>query len=130
MMIQDILSKEHTIKVGEKIYKLEFDNKAYAKAEQVTGKGLFCLYNEFIIKSNLTYNLNLEILCCALMKHHSEEEIAELKKEFEQKPFLFIQNYNVLFTAFMEPLMPPEIMEQNKKKVQQKKSQLKKASIG
>ncbi len=129
-MIQDILNKEHTIKVGEKIYKLEFDNKAYARAEQVTGKGIFCLYNEFIIKRNLSYDLNLEILCCALMKHHTEEEISELRQEFEQKPFLFAQNQLVISLAFLEPLMPPEIMEQNKKKVQQKKKTAKKGLIG
>lgn len=125
-MLQDICNKEHTINVGEKIYKLEFDNKAYARAEQVTGKGLFCLYNEFIIKSNLSYDLHLGILCCGLKKNHTEEEISELRQEFEQKPFLFMHNYGTLCAAFTEPLLPPEIMEQNKKKVQQKKRQRRK----
>ncbi len=128
-MLQDICNKEHTINVGEKIYKLEFDNKAYARAEQVTGKGLFRLYDALLIKNSLSASECIELFCCGLKKNHTEEEISELKQEFEQKPFLFMHNYGTLCAAFTEPLLPPEIMEQNKKKVQQKKKTAKKGLI-
>ena len=127
-MINDIFNKQHEIKINDKTLKIEFDNAAYAKAEQVTNQGLFSLYNELIVKSNLSYSKCVEVLCCGLMKHNDQNEILEVKKQLEEKKFLLMQNMGVLSFAFAEPLMPPEIIEKTKKKAKLKKQT--KTSIG
>ena len=79
-MIKDVLTKSYEIEVDGDRYTLEYDNLAYAKIEQLTGKGLFALYNDFVIKNDVKYEDFVEIVCCGLLKNHYAQEIAEVRK--------------------------------------------------
>ena len=76
IMIKDILNKPYTIKIDNDVYTLDYDNKGYAQLEQFTGKGLFKLYDDFVVNNNLCYQHCVDIVCCAMMKNHTAGEIA------------------------------------------------------
>lgn len=123
-MIKDILNKPYKMEIEGKNYTLDYDNKAYAVLEQLTGKGIFRIYDDFVVKNNLKYSDCIEVACCAMMKNHTEGEIANARIALNDKKFLFLQNIAPITLAFVEPLTPPEIL-QSKKGVN-KKSDLKK----
>ena len=111
-MIKDILNKPYTIKIDNDVYTLDYDNKGYAQLEQFTGKGLFKLYDDFVVNNNLCYQHCVDIVCCAMMKNHTAGEIAKAR------------------IAFVEPLTPPKILEKSAKFKEdeiKKKKQMKKA---
>ena len=115
-MIKDILNKPYEISIEGETYTLNYDNKAYAELENLTGKGLFHIYDEFVIKNNLKYSDCIEIACCGMLKNHSQGEIAKARIALNEKRFLFLQNIAPITLAFIEPLTPPEIMQKKEKK--------------
>ena len=110
-MIQDLLNMPVTLKVGEMTYKMEYDNKAYAELEMRIGKSIFYIYDELIIYKSLKTHELLEMLCCGLLKHYSEDEIEKVKKSFKENISLFMQNYAQITYAFLNPLLPAEVYE-------------------
>lgn len=123
-MIKDIMNKPYEINLEGESYTLDYDNKAYAELENLTGKGLFRIYDEFVIKNNLKYSDCIEIVCCGMLKNHTHGEIAKARITLNEKRFLFLQNIAAVTMAFMEPLTPPEILNVKEKK--SKSSALKK----
>ena len=123
-MIKDILNKPYKIEIEGQSYTLDYDNKGYATLEELTGKGIFRIYDDFIVKNNLKYSDCIEVVCCAMMKNHTESEIAKTRIILNDKKFLFLQNIAPITLAFVEPLTPPEILRSKEKAV--KKSTLKK----
>ena len=129
-MIKDILNKPYTIKIDNDVYTLDYDNKGYAQLEQFTGKGLFKLYDDFVVNNNLCYQHCVDIVCCAMMKNHTAGEIAKARIAFNEKQYLFFENIAPITMAFVEPLTPPKIFEKSAKFKEdeiKKKKQMKKA---
>ena len=114
-MIKDILNKPYTIKIDNDVYTLDYDNKAYAQLEQFTGKGLFRLYDDFVINNNINYQQCVDIACCAMTKNHTAGEIARARAALSEKPYLFFENIAPITMAFVEPLTPPTILEKSAK---------------
>ena len=112
--------EQEVVLCGDK-YKLEFDNKAFARAELLTGKGVFALAENLMEGNNLTLEQNIELFCCALMKHHSDREIEKVKELLTEKPILLTQNLVLLMSAFIRPIFVPDDGKRCKKKVAQKK---------
>ena len=123
-MIKDIMNKPYKIELEGKSYTLEYNNKAYAELEQLTGKGIFRIYEDFIARNNLKYSDCIEVACCAMIKNHAEGEIAKARIALNEKRFLFLQNISAITLAFAEPLTPPEILQ--KERIAGKKQTLKK----
>lgn len=122
-MINDILNKPTELKIEDKIYTLEFDNKAYGLLEQKTGKGIFQIFDS-VINSTLGFSDYIEIAVCGLNKHHKKSEINDVKCKLEKSPYLVMQNMPAICTSYIVPLTPPEVMK--KAKMNDKKGQKKK----
>lgn len=127
-MIEDIHNSPIDIKIGEKTYQIEFDNNSYAIAEKLLNKGVFKIFEVFVVENNLHFSECLEIVCAGLFKHHSKMEIAEVKETIAKSPSIFMANIYSIQTAFARPLLMPEILRemQNKKKAVKKKMMTKK----
>lgn len=108
----DIYNLPVEVEIGEKVYQVEFDNKAYVELESKTGKGVFNLYNTFIIENNLSLAESAEILCAGLIKHHKKEEIGVVREFIGENPWVFTRCLDVIQYAFMMPLLPPELMKE------------------
>lgn len=119
-MISDILNKPYKIEIEGKTFTLDYDNKGYAVLEQLTGKGLFRIYDDFVVKNNLNYSDCIEVACCAMLKNHTEGEIAKARVALNEKKFLFIQNIASITMAFVEPMTPPEILKEKTKSAKSK----------
>lgn len=128
-MIQDLYNKPMEIEIGEKTYKVEFDNNAYAHLEGVTGKGLLNLYNIFIVENNLPYKECAEVVCAGLIKHHKKEEIELAREVVSNSPWVFAMNIDKIQQAFATPLIPPDVLKKfsaSKKPAVKKKQSVKK----
>ncbi len=123
-MIKDVLTKSYEIEIDGSCYTLEYDNLAYAKIEQLTGKGLFALYNDFVVKNDIKYEDFVEIVCCGLLKNHYAQEIVEVRKFLNENiavGFLYAASVTL---AFAEPLMPPEVVQKAQQKSLKKKKKM------
>lgn len=119
-MLQDILNTPQTAAVEEKTYLFEFDHAAFAVLEKNTRKSVYEIYDTLIEKNALTSDDSLELLCAAMLKHHTQEEIMELKTKIEDYPGFLHCIKEALITSFVIPMMPPEILKEfcdSKKKV-------------
>ena len=114
-MLKDILNTPYTIEIDGEKYILDYDNKGYATLEQLTGKGIFRIYDDFVVNNNLKYCDCIEVACCAMSKNHTEGEIAKARIALNDKRFLFLQNIAAITMAFIEPLTPPEILKKHQK---------------
>lgn len=112
-MIQDLVNNPEIISVGEKSYKMEYDNRAYAELELKTGKNIFYIYDALMIDKTLKIDEMLELLCCGLLKHHSADEIETVKTSFSENISLFMKNRFQITYAFLKPLFPQEFYEKN-----------------
>lgn len=128
-MIEDIFNKPVEIEIGENTYQMEFDNKAYAQLESITGKGIFKLFNMFITENNLSFAECVELVCAGLLKHHDKEAISVARGNMEKSPWSYAKNIEIIQYAFAAPMLPPEIAKEVssakkpeiKKKTQKKK---------
>ena len=110
-MLADIFNIPLEIEINGKKYKAEYDFNGYAVLETLTGKGFYKLYNLLMVQNNLTLNDSVEIVCCSLLKHHTENEIKEVR-DYLQKNIHVIQDLNVaVIGAFIAPMLDPEIVE-------------------
>lgn len=121
-MLEDIFNIPAEIKVNGKIYKAEYDFKSYAMLEMLTGKGFYKIYNLLMVQNNLTLNDSIEVICCSLIKHHTEAEI-KAAREYLQANLHEIKDLNAdVIGAFVAPMLPPEIIktiQEVKKKVKE-----------
>lgn len=110
-MLEDIFNVPTEIVINGKNYKAEYDFKSYATLETLTGKGFYKLYNLLMVQNNLTLADSIEIICCAFLKHHSTNDVAQIR-EYLTKNLHAIQDVNAeVIGAFILPMLPPEIME-------------------
>lgn len=110
-MLEDIFNVPTEIVIDGKIYKAEYDFKSYATLETLTGKGFYKLYNLLMVQNNLTLADSIEIICCAFLKHHSTNDVAQIR-EYLTNNLHAIKDVNAeVIGAFILPMLPPEIME-------------------
>ena len=110
-MLEDIFSVPTEIVIDGKNYKAEYDFKSYATLETLTGKGFYNLYNLLMVHNNLTLADSIEIICCAFVKHHTTDEVANIR-EYLINNLHAVKDINAgVIGAFILPMLPPEIME-------------------
>lgn len=109
-MIEDILNLPKVIEICKKEYKIEYDCKAYALLEAMTGKSTLEIKNK-LENSVLGLMDSIEVICCGLVKHHTDDEIKEVREHIKNNLFE-IQKINIeVMIAFLTPLAPPEMFE-------------------
>lgn len=119
-MPKDIYQTPITIEIDKKNYSLEFNHASYATFEKTTNRSIFEIYEE-IIDGKKTKLSDIPILIkCALLKHHNEEDILELKNKILESPWIWQSLEIQIYNAFITPLVPPKILKEiaptNKKK--------------
>lgn len=121
-MLEDLLNEPVMLDVDGKNYKMEYDNRAYAAAERVVGKNIFSIYDSFFKTQSLSVEKIIELACCAMKKHHSQEEILEVKKTLQQNPSLWLKNRAAIAFAFLKPLLPQDYTQKTEDETDRKKS--------
>ena len=110
-MLEDIFNVPTEIVINDKKYKAEYDFNGYATLETLTGKGFYKLYNLLMVQNNLTLPDSIEIICCALIKHHGADEVAKVR-EYLRENLHAVKDVNAgVIGAFILPMLPPEIMD-------------------
>ena len=125
-MIDDIFNLPVEIEIGEKVFQLEFDNKAYAMVEKLLDKGIYKVFSAFIGEENLQFEDCIKMLCAGLMKHHSKVEIEQARKVLEDDIAVITVNYHLLKQAFAIPLSVPKSVLKKRQQVPVKKKSKKK----
>ena len=128
-MLTDIFNVPAEIEIDGKKYKAEYDNKSYAILESITGKGIYKLYNLLMIQNNLTLNDSLEVICCALLKHHTTEEVAKVREYLTINMYAIQELNSQIIWVFTSPLLPPEVVknvDELKKKIEETQKTMKK----
>ena len=110
-MLEDIFNVPTEIVIDGKKYKAEYDFKSYATLETLTGKGFYKLYNLLMVQNNLTLADSIEIICCAFLKHHTANEVSEIRKYLTENLQAIKDINDEVIGSFILPLLPPEIME-------------------
>lgn len=125
-MLEDIFNVPTEVEINGKKYKSEYDFKGYATLETLTGKGFYKLYNLLMVQNNLTLSDSIEIICCSFLKHHSTDEVAQIR-EYLTKNLHAIKDINAeVIGAFIIPHLPPEIMDTVKEVKKKTEEHLKK----
>lgn len=127
-MLADIFNTPAIVSINGKEYKAEFDFKSYAILETLTGKGFFKLFDLLMVQNNLTLNDSIEIICCAFIKHHTEEEVTSIREYLIKNLYLIKELNEKVIMAFVLPCLPPEILttvedvkKKTKKRLEKKK---------
>ena len=126
-MLEDIFNAPIDVQINGKSYKAEYDLKSYATLETLTGKGFYKLYNLLMVQNSLTLSDSIEIICCAFLKHHTTEEVANIR-EYLTANLYAIKDINAdVIGAFILPMLPPEILETVKDVKKKTRERLKKS---
>lgn len=119
-MLEDIFNVPLEIEINGKKYKAEYDFNGYAVLETLTGKGFYKLYNLLMVQNNITLHDSVEIVCCSLLKHHTESEVKEVREYLHKNPYVIKDLNTDVIGAFIAPMLDPEIVktiQELKKKV-------------
>lgn len=126
-MLEDIFNVPTEIVINDKNYKAEYDLKSYATLQTLTGKGFYKLYDLLMVKNDLRLEDSIEIICCAFLKHHSTNDVAQIR-EYLTNNLYAIKDLNAqVIGAFILPMLPPEIMDTVKEVKKKTKQKLKKS---
>ena len=126
-MLEDIFNVPTEIVINDKNYKAEYDLKSYATLQTLTGKGFYKLYDLLMVKNDLRLEDSIEIICCAFIKHHSTNDVAQIR-EYLTNNLYAIKDLNAqVIGAFILPMLPPEIMDTVKEVKKKTKQKLKKS---
>lgn len=127
-MLADIFNVPADIEINGKKYKAEYDFNSYAVLETLTGKGMYKLYNLLMVQNNLTLSESIEVVCCSLLKHHSIDEVSEVRNYLKENPYAIKDlNANIIW-VFTSPLLPPEV-KATTEYLKKKATELKKAEV-
>ena len=126
-MLEDIFNVPTEIVIDGKKYQAEYDFKSYATLETLTGKGFYKLYDLLMVQNNLRLEDSIEIICCSFLKHHSTNDVAQIR-EYLTNNLYAIKDLNAqVIGAFILPMLPPEIMDTVKEVKKKTKQKLKKS---
>ena len=124
MSIEDILTLPEIFTINGKEYKSEFDCKSYGMLEAITGKSIYKI-QDLICENNLFMTDTIEVICASLIKHHTADEINNLREYIKNHLSVINEvNYTVV-QAFFKGIAPPEIFLEVKK-AQKKVDEIKK----
>lgn len=124
MNIVDILTLPETFIVNDKEYKAEFDCKSYGILEAITGKSIYKI-QDLICENNLFMTDSIEVICASLIKHHTDDEINQLREYIKNHLSIISEINFIIVQAFFKGIAPPEIFAEVKK-AQTKVEELKK----
>ncbi len=108
-MVNDLLNKPVELTICKNTMKLEYNHLAYAELENRIGKNIFYIYDALIVNDTLKIDDMIEVMCCGLMKHHTEKEIEDARNAFKADVSLLMQNRPAIVSAYLNPLMPSKI---------------------
>ena len=111
-MLTDILNEPQKLEIEDKTYLFEFDHLALAALEKKINKSVFLIYDTLSCGGSLTIDDSLSLLTTGMLKHHSEKEIEVLKNRIKEYPGFFNIIKDSLFSAFIMPMMPPDILRE------------------
>ena len=120
-MKADLKSKVQKVVLEGKEYCFEYDFLAYSELEDETGCGVYQLYAGMTSDEGISLKKSLSILGCAMLKHHSAEEIQDIILKIKEYPGLWLEVKEYAIVAFLLPLLPPEILAKTKIKESSKK---------
>ena len=120
-MKADLKNRVQKVVIEGKEYSFEYDFNAYSELEDETGCGVYQLYGGMVSEAGISLKKLLAILGCAMLKHHSAEEIDEIMQKIKEYPGLWLKVKECALAAFLLPLLPPEILEKTKIKESSKK---------
>ena len=123
-MIQDILTTPQKAQIDDKTYFFEFNHLALATLEKNTRKSAYEIYDILIEKNALTIDESVALLYAGMLKHHSDKEIIELTQRVQEYPGLFKSLQESLITAFVLPMMPPEVLREFSSKKKEVKKEI------
>ncbi len=109
-MLMDIFNVPAEIEIDGKKYKAEYDNKSYAMLESLTGKGIYKLYSLLMVQNNMTLNDSIEVICCSLIKHHTTEEVAQVREYLTNNMYAIQDLNSKIIWVFTEPLLPQNVV--------------------
>lgn len=110
-MLEDLLNKVTELTINDKKYTAEYDFKSYAELELKTGQGFYKLYDKLMVENNLTLSESIEIICCALIKHHKKSEIDEVREYLQSNLYAISDINSKVIGAFVAPILAPELMD-------------------
>ena len=109
-MIEDILTLPEIATIDGKEYKFEYDCKAYAIMETMTGKSTFEI-KDLMLDNKLGITDSIEVICAGLLRNHTDDEV-KMVRTFITENLYVINSINMaVVNAFIKPLTPPEIYE-------------------
>lgn len=109
-MKEDLVSKPQKVLLEGRKYLFEYDYKSLSDLEDEIGKGVYQIYDSIASADGIKLADSVKLLRCAMKKHHSEEEIEELKGKVEACPGLLLEFKKAVVESFVLPLLPPEIL--------------------
>lgn len=103
-MTKNVFKLYEEVKIGGKVYKLEYDKKAYIALEKMVGKNVFYIYKKLVIEESYGVDLLEKVAMSGLLKHHTKQEISELLILPEDIANLF-EIRNEVILAFIKPFI-------------------------
>lgn len=103
----DLTPTWRTIAINGEKYVIEYDYRAYAMAEEATGKSVYELKDDFL-NGQITLTNQLLILYSGLLRHHNDFDI-EILKNHPRVGSLITQALEPMLEAFFTPLLPCKI---------------------
>ncbi len=112
---------QHNVVIDGKTYEFAFDHSAYAALEKQTGKSIYEFYDDLLVKHNILFQETYAFISAGLLKYHTDRDISDLQNKLRKNPGLWHVIKEAVCSAFIDPLLPPEILLHTKKKVPAKK---------
>lgn len=110
-MLEDILNTAQKKTIEGKEYSFEFNHSALALLQKETGKSPYEIYEAFMIHNSIMLEDSAALVGCAMLKHHNDEEIKEIKEKMQNYPGFWYELKEPVVTSFIMPMLPPEILQ-------------------
>lgn len=109
-MLADIFNVPAIVSINGKEYKAEYDFGSYAVLETLTGKSMHKICS-LLLQENLTLNDSIEVICCSLLKHQKEEDLAIIREYFHTNLYAIREILKDIVGVYVSPLLPPEVYQ-------------------
>lgn len=119
-MLADIFNVPAIVSINGKEYKAEYDFESYAVVESRTGKGMHKICS-LLLQENLTLNDSIEVICCSLLKHQKEEDLAIIREYFHSNLYVIRELLRDITGVYVSPLLPPEVYQVSEEAVKPEK---------
>ncbi len=113
-MLKDIFNSPQIATIDGKDYKFEYNHAAYAILENKTQKSAYDFYDLFMSNKEIMIKDALVIVTCAMQKHHKPKDILKFEENLRNYPGLWQEIKEAVISAFIIPLLPPQILKESK----------------